>query len=381
MKNMKTAALVLAYALLLAGCGTQGDTQSGENKDNTQNEQVSQATDMESETDTESDTEIAKEPVETTFTLSATGDCALGILQYHEWAASFDQYYDEQGETWFFEKFRDVFEADDLTLINLECVFSDAEARVDKTFNIKGKEHYTGILTSSFVEACSLGNNHTLDYGEEGFLDTTAALDKAGVIWANNDVVSYYTSEEGIKVAMISVNLFKTAEKTPEQYLFDGIEKAKAEGANLIVVSPHWGIEGDYYANDYQKDLGHRLIDAGADLVIGNHPHVLQGIEYYNGKIICYSLANFSFGANRNPGEKDTAIYQQTFTFVDGVLQADLDACVIPARVAGASGYINYQPIIAEGEQKAAIIQKLKDCSAACGKVTFDENGKLIIAE
>lgn len=382
MRTKRTMAIVLAYALLFSGCGITSDTQSGENSEKLPSEQTSQAVGTENVTEADTQTETITEPVVTTFTVTATGDCALGALQYHEYAASFHQYYDENGESYFFDKFSEIFENDDLTLINLECVFTDAQTRVDKQFNIKGKESYTGILTSNFVEACSLGNNHTLDYGEESLADTQNALNAAGVLWAYNDIVSYYTSEDGIKVAMVSVNLFKgDAVTTAEQYLFDGIAKAKEEGANLIIVSPHWGIEGDYYANDTQKSLGHRLIDAGADLVIGNHPHVLQGIEYYNGKIICYSLGNFSFGANRNPGEKNTAVYQQTFTFIDGVLQADLDAGIIPARVSGASGYNNYQPIIAEGEQKADIIQKMNEYSSACGRVRFDENGKIIISE
>lgn len=383
MKKERALALILSLALMASGCGVQGNSQSGESQDNSQAEQESQSegTEIETESETESETETIVEPVVTTFTITATGDCALGALQYHEWAASFHQYYDENGESYFFENFSDIFAQDDLTLVNLECVFTDAEGRVDKQFNIKGKESYTGILTSQSVEACSLGNNHTLDYGTESLVDTQNALDAAGVLWAYNDVVSYFTTEDGIKVAMVSVNLFKSAETTPEQYLFDGIEKAKQENADLIIVSPHWGIEMDYHANATQQDLGHRLIDAGADLVIGNHPHVLQGMEYYKGKMICYSLANFSFGANRNPSDKKTAVYQQTFTFVDGVLQTELDAKIIPARVSGASSYNNYQPIIAEGDQKAEIIQIMNDISAPFGGVTFDENGIISISE
>lgn len=381
MKHVKFVALFLGLILMASGCGVEGNHSQPEQGSEVDKTESTTENKTETESQTESETESIVEPVVSTLTITATGDCALGALQYHEWAASFHQYYDENGESYFFEKFSDIFAQDDLTLVNLECVFTDAEGRVDKQFNIKGKETYAGILTSQFVEACSLGNNHTLDYGVESLTDTQNALNAAGVLWAYNDVVSYFTSEDGIKVAMVSVNLFKSAEKTPEQYLFDGIEKAKQENADLIIVSPHWGIEMDYHANASQQDLGHRLIDAGADLVIGNHPHVLQGIEYYNGKMICYSLANFSFGANRNPSDKKTMVYQQTFTFVDGELQADVDAKIIPARVSGANSYNNYQPIIAEGDQKAEIIKIMNDISAPFGGVTFDENGIISISE
>ncbi|MBQ8039913.1 MAG: CapA family protein [Lachnospiraceae bacterium] len=379
MKNRKVIALLLVGVFLLGGCGMQGnfnkDTQSsGEVKET---EQDSEAI---TESESEPEPEPEPEPVVSTFTLTATGDCALGILQYHGYEASFHQYYVENGASYFFDKFSETFSNDDLTLINLECVFTDETERVEKTYNIKGPKEYATILSSHSIEAATLGNNHSMDYGPKSLTDTQEALDEAGVIWAYNDIVSYYFTDDGIKVAIVSVNLFK-GEELAENYLFDGIAKAKTEGANLIIVCPHWGIEGDYYANAQQQDLGHRLIDAGADLIIGNHPHVLQGIEYYNGKMICYSLANFSFGANRNPAEKNTAVYQQTFTFVDGVLQANIDASIIPARVSGASGYNNFQPIIAEGEQKADIIQKMNEYSNAINGVSFDENGKIIINE
>ena len=116
-------------------------------------------------------------------------------------------------------------------------------------------------------------------------------------------------------------------------------------------------------------------------MVLGHHPHVMQGIEVYQGKLIVYSLGNFCFGGNKNPKEKDTMIFQQTFTFVDGVLQTDVDAKIIPARVSGASSYNNYQPIIAEGDEKVEIIQKMNEISAALGGVTFDENGIISINE
>ena len=379
MKIKNVMVLLLTGVLLLGGCGIFADSgkntqASGEVKETESGGQSEIVTESESESETE------PEPVVSTFTLTATGDCALGILQYHGYEASFHQYYVENGAGYFFEKFSDVFSNDDLTLINLECVFTDETERVDKTYNIKGPKEYAAILTSHSVEAATLGNNHSMDYGPKSLTDTQEALDEAGVMWAYNDVVSYYNTDDGIKVAVVSVNLFK-GEELAEKYLFEGIEKAKEEKSNLIIVCPHWGIEGDYYANAQQKDLAYRLVDAGADLVVGNHPHVLQGIEYYKGKMICYSLANFSFGANRNPAEKNTAVYQQTFTFVDGVLQPNIDASIIPARVSGASGYNNYQPIIAEGDQKADIIQKMNEYSSAINGVSFDENGKIIINE
>lgn len=388
---MRTKAYTM-FALLLAvlicvGCGGNSpgdDTQQAAGSKHETETGMQIETESEpavgSEFESESESEIEKVSEVKTFTITATGDCALGALATHGYERSFHQFYDKYGEGYFFEKFKEVFEQDDLTLVNLECVLTDSTAKVEKTFNIKGKPEYTGIMTSNSVEAVSLGNNHTSDYGPESLEDTKMALDAAGIAYAFNDIISYYTTEEGIVAAIISSSTTKSG-NTNERYLLNGVKEAREQGADIVIACCHWGIERDYYPNEYQQNLGHKLIDAGADLVIGNHPHVLQGIEEYKGKIICYSLGNFSFGANRNPEEKNTAVYQQTFTFVDGVLQADIDARIIPSRISGYDDYNNYQPIIATGEQANSIIKKMNQYSAPYSSVSFDEMGILILTE
>lgn len=371
-RNVYRSIMVVFVAFMLTGCG-KGVFKPGGTE--------TLGTEVPTEESTiQTETEKEPEPVIKTVTISATGDCSLGALQTHGYSGSFHSYYDSKGESYFFENFKEVFESDDLTLINLECVLTNAQNRVEKTFNIKGKPEYTKIMTSSSIEAVSLGNNHSADYGPQSLTDTKNALDEAGILYAINDSVSYYTTKEGMVVAMVSASVTSST-TSREQYLFNGIKVAKEQGADLIVVSCHWGIERENYPNDYQRNLGHRLIDAGADLIIGNHPHVLQGVEEYNGKIIVYSLGNFSFGANRNPADKNTAVYQQTFTFVDGVLQQDITARMIPSRLSGHDTYNDYQPMIAEGEKASIIIQKLNTYSEPYSGVYFDEKGNLLIKE
>ena len=352
-----------------------------ENKYISTNQKVeTQKTESQTKSEVETETETKKEPVITTFTLSAVGDCTLGVTQKQGYDRSFNQYYDKYGETYFFKNFKETFENDDLTLANLECVFTESNNRVEKTFNLKGKPEYVGIMTSSSIEAVSLGNNHTRDYGEQGLTDTQDLLDEAGILYAYNDKVSYFTSEEGIVVAMVSASVL-SGNKTYEDYLLEGVAEAIKADADIIIASCHWGIERNYYPTEKQQELGHKLIDAGADVVIGHHPHVLQGIEEYNGKIICYSLGNFCFGGNLNPTEKNTIAYQQTFTFVDGVLQPEINAKIIPSRISGRSDRNDFQPMIATGEQAESIINKMNQYSAKYSNISFDASGNLLINE
>lgn len=368
-------------SFLLAGMLLTGCAQSENHKPETEH-----ASQLESEKETENvatseeTEEPLPEPTVTTVTITAAGDCSLGALQYHEYSGSFHSYYDSYGESYFFDSFKEIFGQDDLTLVNLECVFTDEEDRVEKEYSIKGKPEYAGILTSNSVEAVSLGNNHSQDYGPESLVDTKNALDEAGVLYAINDTISYYTTDEGMVIAMVSASVTAYG-NAKDQYLLDGVEAARKQGADLVVACCHWGIEKVFDANEYQQNLGHALIDKGADLVIGHHPHVLQGVEEYKGKIIVYSLANFSFGANRNPPDKDTAVYQQTFTFVDGVLQDDITAKMIPARVSGHDTYNDFQPAIANKEQASVIIGRLNEYSKPYSGVFFDEQGNLHIRE
>lgn len=329
------------------------------------------------EENSETETEAEPEPEVKTITITATGDCTLGNNHVHSYDGSFNSYYDANGQDYFFQNVRTVFEQDDFTLVNLECVLSDSNARVDKQFNLKGRPEYVGILTGSSVEACSLGNNHTLDYGEQGLNDTIFSLQQAGLVFGYNDSVGVYTADNGIRIGIVSASLLsKGADR--EAYIKNGIDNLKSQNVDLIIVSCHWGEEGVHNANSYQITMGHNIIDWGADLVIGNHPHVLQGIEEYNGKIICYSLGNFCFGGNKNPKDKNSMMYQQTFTFIDGNLQTETESRIIPCMVSSSGSYNDYQPTIVTGEKKQSIINLVSSYSEGLGNVTFDEDGRII---
>ena len=98
--------------------------------------------------------------------------------------------------------------------------------------------------------------------------------------------------------------------------------------------------------------------------MLGHHPHVLQGIEVYNGKNIVYSLGNFCFGGNSNPADKDTMIFQQTFTVENGELAADNVTNIIPCSVSSESGYNNYQPTPLEGDEAERVRGRIEEYSS-----------------
>ena len=231
-------------------------------------------------------------------------------------------------------------------------------------------------MRDSSVEGASLGNNHTFDYGQLGLDDTREVLNKAGIIFGFNDHVDTYTTKDGIKIGIVSASQL-SADETHANYIRDGIAELREEGADLVIACCHWGIEGDHYPNDYQQKLAHQVIDWGADLLVGTHPHVLQGMELYNGKMICYSLGNFCFGCNKNPADKNTAIYQQAFTLINGELQPGIDAQIIPCTLSSVSSYNDFRPPVASGEKAQEICNLINTYSQNYSKIEIDGLGKL----
>lgn len=316
------------------------------------------------------------QPEEVKITISAAGDVTMGNYIGQGYEISFRQTYDMgAGDSYFFENVADIFSKDDLTLVNLEGPLTrSGDFREGQTYCISGDPEYVNILTAGSVEAVSMGNNHRLDYKEQGTADTVEALTGAGILYAyDNHYCMYETGD--VRIGIVSVNEVGQGSGV-EKYLQEGVAQLREEGADLVFACCHWGTEREYYPEDYQESLGKKCIDWGYDLVIGHHPHVLQGIEEYQGKFILYSLGNFCFGANRNPSDKDCMIFQQTFTFVQGEKQEDREIRVIPCSVSSVASRNDYKPTPAEGEEAQRILDKINECSRGFG-VEFDSDGYL----
>lgn len=351
--------VLLIFTLLLVGCK---NLLTGGKK---QKEETAISEEMEKTTKRKNKT--------VSFTISAVGDCTFGTDENFAYEGSMPAKYDEVGDfNYFFENVKSVFEEDDLTIVNFEGTLTDSTIREDKQFAFKADKSYAEILTDGFVEAANLANNHSKDYGEQSYNDTMDALDEAGITNFGYDRVAI-KKVKGIKVGLVGTYVLADGLGVKDS-MEKNIQDLKDEGAQVIIASFHWGEEKAEYPNDVQVELAHAAIDAGADLVLGHHPHVLQGIEQYKGKNIVYSLGNFCFGGNMYPSDMDTMIFQQTFTLKGGKLQEDNVTNIIPCSISSVEDYNNYQPTPAAGEKETEILNKITQRSQGFSNENTEES-------
>ena len=291
-----------------------------------------------------------------TITISSMGDCTLGTDENFDQSRSLNAFYNSQGADYFFKNVRS-----NLSIVNFEGTLTTSDTRADKKFAFKAEPKYVDILTGSSVEAANIANNHSSDYGESSRTDTLKVLKDAGIATFGFEHVALL-DVDGVKVGLTGIyELAEHLEK--KQQVKENIAALKEAGAELIIVNFHWGIEREYVPNDTQKTLAHLAVDEGADLVIGHHPHVLQGIEKYKGKYIAYSLGNFCFGGNSNPQDKDTMIFQQTFTIENGKVKDDDKINIIPCSISSKTNSNDYCPTPLNGEEKQRVLDKIEEYS------------------
>lgn len=306
----------------------------------------------------ETDVISTPEPAASAITVSAAGDCTLGSDVNFEPSTSFVTKFNEVNDPgYFLGNVRDIFASDDLTIVNLEGTLSNQGERADKQFAFRGDPAYTEILTSGSVEAVNLANNHSKDYGEQSYEDTIFHVESAGITSFGYERTAL-KEIKGVKVGLVGTYVLKDGIES-KQGMLDNIQSLQEQGAQLIIASFHWGSEKEYTPDPVQKELAHAAIDAGAHLVLGHHPHVLQGVETYKDRYICYSLGNFCFGGNKNPSDKDTMIFRQTFTVTGDDVAADAVTEIIPCSISSVSSMNNYQPTPAKDSEKERIQQKI----------------------
>ncbi len=280
----------------------------------------------------------------------------------------------ERGFDYPFEKVTGLLNASDIAFGNLECPITIEGTPVLKDRNLIFRAHPSNaaVLKKAGFDVLNLANNHTMDYGCDGLSSTLDLLGGQGMLVAGAGADKLeahspvYIKKSGVTVGFLGFSAFP-----PEGYfhsddkpcvahvdfekLDESIGKAKA-GCDYLVVSFHWGREFSFYAAESQKELARRVLDSGADVIVGHHPHVLQGIEIYKGKIIFYSLGNFVFDRQIPPGTDETVIINLT------VRKGELAGVeLIPMKI------VQCQPVIADKVKSKYILERLKLYSGESG--------------
>lgn len=327
----------------------------------------------EPETQPEPESEPLQEPEvkQTAATLAFTGDILLDERVMPG--------YDAQGISALLDgPMLEVLTGADITMVNQEFPFSTRGTKApDKQYTFRVNPKYVKAFQEMGADIVSLANNHALDFGREALSDTFATLEEAGIRYAgagetkerakqlqtmevNGKTFGFLAASRVIPVVDWNVDnlqpgLFCTYDQTQ---LVEEIQKAR-ETCDFVTVFVHWGKEKTTILEQHQTQLAHAYIDAGADLVIGSHPHILQGIEYYQGKPIFYSLGNFIFGR----ANEETAAVQVA---VDSAGEA---VCRIVAATAS-----NAQTRVLEGDAAQKLYDRLEKLSPT---VAIAEDGTL----
>lgn len=325
MRRKKIIVLITSVILLATGCGAKEYRQvpvvpenmtEEEGKDwngqvEIQIDEEEKQTEAQIVIDVPDEEESVEEEMQQDISLLFAGDVLLSdhVLQAYDRAGGIhgvldDGYLQAIGQADFF-------------MVNQEFPFSSRGTQApDKQFTFRLDPGRVDVFQQIGIDGVTLANNHALDFGQDALLDSCEVLDGAGILHtgagknleeAKQPVI---VEINGKRIAVIgatrvipvadwaagSQHAGMLATYDPSVLLGE-IGELKKEN-DVVIVYVHWGIERDEMPQEYQRKLGQQYIDAGADLVIGAHPHVLQGIEYYQGKPIVYSLGNFIFGSS-----------------------------------------------------------------------------------
>ncbi len=264
----------------------------------------------------------------------------------------------------------------DIMLVNNEFTFSNRGQALDKLYTFRASPARVSIYQELGVDIVSLANNHAYDYGAEAFLDTIETLFNADILYIGGGknmaeaMRPYYFIVNGRKISYVAATRAEkyiitpeTGENTPgilrtyDSELFLQTIREARQNSDYVIAYVHWGTEDSNQIENIQKTMGYEYINAGADIVIGAHAHVLQGIEFYQGKPIIYNLGNFIFNAITT----DTGMLKIHIKN-DGVLSYEFLPCIQKDC---------YTETV-EGSEKERILNFMQDISFS---VTFDKNG------
>lgn len=295
-------------------------------------------------------------------TLSLIGDCSIGdSIQYKGSDTSYHTVIDKNGYAWPFSLVREYLEQDDLTVANLEVVLTTRTKHTEKMYNLVADPDHVQALKEGGIEMVNTVNNHCMDFLEGGYADTLKHLDEAGILHFGS---MYPTDKEGNDILGVAdvggirfgfVGYSYPNENYDQNRIANRIQKLRDQGCDVVIVSLHWGRETYMTPESWQMSFAKQVIAAGADMIWGHHPHVLQPIQFYQGKPILYSTGNFTFGT-MSKVDPSTGIFQATYERIGGQVQLT-ELRVIPCETQGSP---DYRPIpLTEPEKQREVFSKL----------------------
>ncbi len=324
-----------------------------------------------------------------TLTISFLGDCSIGdTVEYRNHTTSYHSIIEEKGAAWPFSLVRDVLEADDLTVANLEVVMTTyTKVRNDnRRWHLISDPANIAVIKESGIDIVNTANNHAWDFNAVGYHDALSHLDAAGVPHfgtlypgtKDGSDITPIIEVKGIKIGFIG---FSYPQETDKKRIEARIKNLREQGAQLVVVSLHTGTEEQPQPNAGQASYMRYCIDAGADIIYGHHAHVLQSVQFYKGKPIFYSTGNFTFGTMSSV-DPDTGIFQLTYDIVDGQ-PVSPQFSVVACRTQGSG---DYRPmLLTEEEDIIAMRKKLIHKREVKGMTTvtdeFIQTGSMLIPQ
>ena len=226
--------------------------------------------------------------------------------------------------------FANLFAQADIRVANLECVVATTGSAGAKNYTFRAHPRVLPVL-KRHLDGVTLANNHSGDYGREAFAEMLGLLRQAGLAQAGGGMnlteahTPWIVERQGLRIALLSYNEFMprsfeadhdapgTAWSEDEQVVHDIRRARSVHRADLVIPFMHWGWENERTANARQRQLARKMIDAGADAVIGGHPHVTQDIEHYRGRPIVYSVGNFVMKETDNEAQRQAWVLRMVF--------------------------------------------------------------------
>jgi poly-gamma-glutamate synthesis protein (capsule biosynthesis protein) len=283
-----------------------------------------------------------------------------------------------------FARVSDVLQRADLAIANLECPLATSGEPADKQFTFRARPDAAAALASAGIDLVTLANNHSVDYGPQALLETLDALRKHDVrfVGAGRDLAEagrpavFECGSPAVKIAVLAFSnmlptSFYAAEDSPgtnpawPALVRHGVKAGRRE-ADIVIVHFHWGPERDSSPSPVQRRLARTAAEAGADLVVGHHPHVLQGFEVLGRSVIAYSLGNFLFPSREEC--RRTMMLRYT-PDPAGSARVEILPCVIEG----------FQPRPASEDECTEIISHMRDLSRDLGCGLIDDDGALVV--